>query len=159
MTAIGAKEKLIQTSSSFRFVPKAGSHGGPQNPQSREQPNFGRDGRIQRKNGPCEQMIVAAVDSGSNRAELRRTSEGWLGLERTCSLLSCRELSQNRQYPVNPMRLLLGFRRMNFHRGHQLFVRYGASDLRYICGSQTLAQEKYQPSISESQGRDFLRVV
>jgi hypothetical protein len=74
-------------------------------------------------------------------------------------LIAYRKLSQDRQYPVDPMRGLLGFRRMNFHRGHQLFVRHGAGDLRYICGSQTLAQQKYQPSISERRRRHFLRVV
>ena len=106
--------------------------------------------------------LSLCLDSGVSAGEGYRSyciSEGRSGLERTCSLPSRRELSQNRQYPVDPMCLSLGFRRMNFHRGHQLFVRYGASDLRYICGSQTLAQEKYQPSISERWRRHFLRVV
>ncbi len=86
--------------------------------------------------------LSLSLDSGVSAGEGYRSyciREGRLGLERTCSLPSYRELSQNRQYPVNPMRLSLGFRRMNFHRGHQLFVQYGASYLRYICRFQPLA--------------------
>ena len=48
------------------------------------------------------------------------------------ALMICRELSEDRQYPVDPMRRLLCFRRMNFHIGHQLFVRYGAGDFRRL---------------------------